>query len=185
MTVLVSAASKHGATAEIATAIGMTLERSGLEVDVRDIEDVPPKAKYDAYVVGSAVYMGHWLVPAKRFVEAHARELEGAPVWVFSSGPIADADEAASPQDSADGEELASTIGARGHELFGGKLDTSGLGVCERIAVRCVHAHDGDHRDWAAIEAWAERIAADLDRGAGVAALGSPGRVRGDPSNDA
>lgn len=165
MTVLISAASKHGATAEIATAIGTTLERSGLEVDVRSIDDVPPEATYDAYVVGSAVYMGHWLAPAKRFVEAHAAELERAPVWMFSSGPIADGEQAASSQDSAEGEELASTVGARGHELFGGKLDTSGLGVCERIAVRCVRAHDGDHRDWAAIEAWAERIAAELDPG--------------------
>ncbi len=31
---------------------------------------------------------GHWLKPAKQFVERHAAALDKRPVWLFSSGPI-------------------------------------------------------------------------------------------------
>ena len=46
MKVLVAAASKHGATAEIAEAIGRTLERSGLDVAVLAAAEVTTLQPY-------------------------------------------------------------------------------------------------------------------------------------------
>ncbi len=65
--VLVSAASRHGATAEIAQAIGQALPE-GLTVAVIPPRDVRGLDGSDAVIIGSAVYMGHWLDPAKGLV---------------------------------------------------------------------------------------------------------------------
>ena len=58
--VLVSAGSKHGATAEIADFIGETLARRDLNVTVAKPEEVTNLIGYQAVVLGSAFYAGHW-----------------------------------------------------------------------------------------------------------------------------
>ena len=65
MRVLVSAASKHGATAEIGDHIGETLRQRGFDVTVAEPDDAKPDAGYDGIVLGSGVYAGHWLKDAK------------------------------------------------------------------------------------------------------------------------
>ena len=72
MGVLVTAATKYGATTEIAQAIAAVLGEHGLEAIVLPPEQVEEVEGYDAVVVGSAVYAGHWLKPAKELVERHA-----------------------------------------------------------------------------------------------------------------
>ena len=59
MNVLVAGASKHGATREIAEAIGRELEARGLAVEVSAVDDVRDLTDFDACVLGSAVYVGH------------------------------------------------------------------------------------------------------------------------------
>jgi menaquinone-dependent protoporphyrinogen oxidase len=163
MTVLVTAASEHGATREIAARIGADLAEAGVAVEVKRPEEVGELGQYDAFVVGSAVYLGQWLKPAKRLVHVHADELLRHPTWLFSSGPIGDPS-TADPQDAAGGDALAETVHAREHKVFAGKLDKSELNWCERIAVRCARADEGDYRDWHAIDEWAAAIAEELRR---------------------
>ena len=88
--VLVTAASRHGSTAEIATAIARALEESvvGLTAIAVPIDQRPEPARFDAVVLGSAVYAGRWLEPAREYAAAHAEALRDRPVWLFSSGPI-------------------------------------------------------------------------------------------------
>jgi menaquinone-dependent protoporphyrinogen oxidase len=88
MTVLVAAASKHGATAEIAARIGADLTAGGLDVAVMKLRDVEDVSRYEAVVVGSAVYFGQWMREARTFVDTHAQELAERPVWLFASGSI-------------------------------------------------------------------------------------------------
>src|SRR5581483_8068768 len=88
MTVLVTAASRHGGTAEIAAAIGRVLRERGVVADVVPVEDVDSLAEYDAVVLGSGVYVGRWLESARTFVDRHGNDLAARPVWLFSSGPI-------------------------------------------------------------------------------------------------
>ena len=45
---------------------------------------------YDAVVLGSAVYAGHWLQDAKDLAERVAAQRPRPLVWLFSSGPIGD-----------------------------------------------------------------------------------------------
>lgn len=86
MTVLVAAASEHGATAEIAVWLGAALAQNGVDVDVRKLEEVSDVEHYEAVVLGSAVYFGQWLKTACRFIDTHAADLARRPTWLFSSG---------------------------------------------------------------------------------------------------
>lgn len=162
MRVLVSAASRHGSTAEIATELGKALRGAlpGAGVDVIPLSRVTDVSGYDAVVLGSAVYFGRWLDEARSQVGAQAATLRERPVWLFSSGPVNDP--TIPSEEPVDGVELAETIGAREHIVFPGALRREQLGLRERLAVRLVHAADGDYRDWPAVRAWADRIAAEL-----------------------
>ena len=160
MKVLLVVASKHGATQEIAERIRATLEASALAVDLRAPEGVETLAGYDAVVLGSAVYVGRWLGPAKAFAERHRAALLERPVWLFSSGPIGHPPlPAGEPADAAS---LREATGARGHQLFAGRLDKHALSLGEKVVVAGVRAPEGDFRPWDEVEAWAATIASTL-----------------------
>ncbi len=164
MTVLVAAASKHGATAEIADAIGRTLERAGFDVVVENAAEVTAVKQYTAAVIGSGAYAGHWLKAARELVDQHEAELAQIPVWLFSSGPLGNP---LKPQDeeavNVDG--IIEMTKAVDHRVFAGALDRDKLSFAERAIIRAVRAEDGDFRDWDDIEAWAREIAAALQSG--------------------
>lgn len=161
MRVFVTAASKHGATLEIAEAIARALAEGGMEVDVRRPEDVDSLDAYDAAVVGSGVYMGSWLDAAQKLVARHEAELATRHVWLFSSGPIGDPPKPA-PEEAVNVEKIVDAIRPRGHRVFGGKIDLSLLGFAERAVMRAVRAREGDYRDWAEIGDWAREIGSAL-----------------------
>lgn len=83
--VLVTYATKMGATASIAAAIGAELRTFGLSVDVHEIGAVQAVTPYDAIVLGSAIYQGRWLSEAVRFLRRHERR--SAPARSGSSTP--------------------------------------------------------------------------------------------------
>jgi menaquinone-dependent protoporphyrinogen oxidase len=161
MTILVTAATKHGATAEIAEAIGRALETAGHVVTVEAVDCVTSVEPYEAVILGSGVYIGHWLAPARAFAHAHGEDLRARPTWLFSSGPIG-APPLPKAEDAVDVDDLMQETGARDHRLFGGRVDRHRLGFAERAVLLAVRAQDGDYRDWEEISAWAGGIAAEL-----------------------
>ncbi len=167
MTVLVAYASKHGATEEIARSIGEVLEAQGLDTEVRRMEDVDTVMPYDAFVLGSAIYVGSWLRTARNFVDEHAELLRTRPVWLFSCGPIGSPPHPAA-SDSFDATDLTATTHARDHQLFGGKLERDELGLAERALAGALRVPAGDYREWYAVTAWAVAVARVL-AGEGVA----------------
>lgn len=163
-TILVSAATKHGATLEIAEAIARGLERRGIAAQARDAATVQSLDGFDALVIGSAVYAGHWLGPARELVERHFPDAAGRPVWLFSSGPVGEPD----PEPEGDPVDVATLVeatSARAHRVFAGRIDRGRLGFAERAIVRALRAPDGDFRDWDAIDAFAGDIAAAVSGG--------------------
>jgi menaquinone-dependent protoporphyrinogen oxidase len=161
MNVLVTFASKHGATEGIAEHIAAKLQALGHDADVRPIDAVETLGVYDAMVIGSGVYFGAWLKDATEFVRRNQALLAAHPVWLFSSGPTG--------QESKDAEtqprqiaELERAIHPRDHRIFFGALTHEKLSLPERMIIRAVHAPEGDYRDWSAVEAWAESIAQAL-----------------------
>lgn len=172
MSILVSYASKHGATQQIAERIAETLRAAGQAAEARPVNAIGDPASYDAFVIGSAVFYGSWLKEAAAFVRRHRILLSGRPVWLFSSGPLGtattddqgrDLREAAEPKEIA---EFRQAVQPRDHRVFFGVLDPGTLGFSERL-VRSLPAGralmpEGDFRDWADIDAWAERIGREL-----------------------
>jgi menaquinone-dependent protoporphyrinogen oxidase len=160
MKVLVTAASRHDATTEVAHAIAEVLRRADIDVDERPPEEVRYLASYDGVVLGSAIYAGHWLKPAKDLVERTSNRMRALPVWLFSTGPLGVPPRpAGAPVDVAP---MLEQSGAREHRLFGGRLDNRRLGFTEKALVRIVGAVEGDFRPWDEIEAWANEIALTL-----------------------
>ncbi|MGZ4274695.1 MAG: flavodoxin domain-containing protein [Solirubrobacteraceae bacterium] len=162
MRVLVTAASKHGATTEIAQAIAQTLSRRGLQAQATRIEAAPDIERYGAVVLGSAVYYGHWLRPAEEFVAQHAQTLIGRPVWLFSSGPLGDPDHLLPEGHTADIIAVRNMTRPVEHRTFAGKLEKARLSFSEKAVAAALGAPDGDFRNWSAIEAFASSIAEQL-----------------------
>ena len=159
--VLVAHASKHGSTAEIAEAVGETLGREGLEVDVVPAGRVKDIGPYRAVVLGSAVYMTRWQKDGVRFLKRFRRQLAERSVWVFQSGPLNDsADEKLTVEPPPRVAKLASAIDARGIVQFGGRLreETPGF-VAGAMAKKGM---SGDWRNWDRIHAWGRGIAHEL-----------------------
>ena len=174
MKVLVAYASKAGSTRGIAEFIGEKLRARGLEADVMDATSVRDAAGYDAFVVGSAVYMFHWMKEAKQFLSRNQKALSGRPVWLISSGPVGTSRTDAKGRDLLDVsvsgpkeiDELRRQVSPRDHGVFFGVLDGSKLtgttGFMYRMVRRSESAREsmpeGDFRDWKLIEAWADGI---------------------------
>lgn len=160
MRVLVCAASRHGSTAGIADAVAATLREHGHLVDRAAPRDVRTLAPYGGVVLGSAVYAGHWLAEARGLTARLRSQLLERPVWLFSSGPVGDPPVPAGKQ--AQGDAVRERIGARGHEVFAGRIEPARLTLPERAVVRVLHAPGGDYRDWDHVRSWASTVAADL-----------------------
>ena len=162
MRVLVTAASRHGATHEIASALAAGLSRRGVDAEARPTEELGSLDGYDAFVVGSAVYIGRWLEPAQRLVEEHADTLATAPVWLFSSGPLGPPDALKPEGDPVEVASFMEATAAVDHRVFAGRLDRKLLSFGEKAVVVAVRAPEGDFRDWEAIDGYAAEIASQL-----------------------
>ena len=115
---------------------------------------------YDAVVLGSAVYAGHWLKPARDLVARRGPALAARPVWLFSSGPVGDPPKP--EEDPVDVAEVLAATAAREHRVFAGKLVRKQLNFPERAIVSALRVPEGDFRDWSDIIGWAAGIAAAL-----------------------
>jgi menaquinone-dependent protoporphyrinogen oxidase len=158
--VLVAYASKMGATAGIASAIGTELRHAGHDVDVREVDAVTTIDEYDAVVLGSAIYLRRWRPDAVRFLRKHTRELRDRQVWLFHSGPVGpDKDQLQTmPPNVA---RLARRIGATPAMTFAGRLqqETAQGFLARKMATGNL---EGDFRDWELVSAWSQDIGAAI-----------------------
>jgi len=169
---LVAYASRYGSTKGIAEFIAENLRKRGIPSDAMAVESIPDPGGYDAYVIGSAVYMSHWTKEASKFVRRNRTMLATKPVWLFSSGPLGTNKEDPLGRDlfkiseSREFPELKDLIKAREHRIFPGALDPNRLTLSHKVVRRMPAAMDlmpeGDFRDWKEIEEWADGIARQL-----------------------
>ena len=161
---LISAASRHGSTSEIARVIGEALADKGIEVDIVPPEAVDSLTDYDAVVLGSAVYNGHWLITATDLVARFRDELAARSVWLFSTGPVGGpAGRLGSMgHEPAEIASISQDTRPRDHHVFAGRLDPKLLPLPQRATLLVSRDVRGDFRDWAEIRQWAEGITADL-----------------------
>lgn len=160
MDVLIAVASKHGSSMEIGEAIAAAIRAGGATSKTAPVGSVESLDGFDAVVLGSAVYAGHWLRSARDFVDRFEIDLKARPVWLFSSGPLG---EPARPlEHPAEVAPLSVRLSTRGHRLFAGRIDVDDLGLAERAVVKLGRAPNGDFRPWAEISEWGGDIATTL-----------------------
>ena len=169
MKVLVAYASKYGSTKGIAEFIGEKLRQRGIEADVLEVGAVMDAGIYDAFVIGSAVYMFHWIKDARQFISRNRALLASRPVWLFSSGPTGskatdskgrDLREVSGPKEIG---ELRESITPRDHRVFFGALYRDRLKGAGGWFARWIPKEgEGDFRNWSEIEAWTNSIAEAL-----------------------
>lgn len=172
MAILVTYASKHGATQGIAERIAEKLRLLGKQVELQPVKAVRNVEAYEAIVIGAAAYYGSWMKEASEFVRGNRASLASRPVWMFSSGPVGEGavDEqgrdkrtTAVPKEFA---EFSTAIQPREQQVFFGAVNRSKMGFAERMFANLPAGRtllpEGDFRDWPEIDAWAERIATAL-----------------------
>ncbi len=164
--ILITYASKYGATREIAEKINAVLQQAGVQTDISPVDLVQDLTAYRAVILGSAVYVGKWQKEAVAFLRAHEKSLADRPVWLFCSGPTVQGD----PVELVEGKPLPAglqpivdRIQPRDLAVFHGHININKLNSIEKWAIKSlVKKPFGDFRDWEAIVNWGSGIATAL-----------------------
>ena len=157
--ILLAYATRYGSTQEVAESITAALREDGLEVDIQPMQEVKRLDNYDAIVLGAAIYSNRWHPDAHQFLSQHQETLRQRPAAIFALGPLSTGDRAMLRSRRQLERELEKYPWLKPVtlEMFVGKLDPSKLGFFERLGSTA-----SDHRDWKAIRAWADALAAQL-----------------------
>jgi len=166
--ILVTYATRAGSTAGVAEAIGAALAERGAQVEVRPMQQVSDLSPYAAVVAGSAIQNRQWLPEAARWLREHQAELAGQP---FASFSVCMTMSMKNPQHRAGVKDWLAPVRALVRPVsegyFAGALDLAKVPsrrkrLMFRISILFGVWSAGDHRDWAAIRAWADDLALRL-----------------------
>ncbi len=154
--ILVAYGTKRGSTGEVASEIAARLREHGLTVECRPVGEVDNLRVFDGVVVGGALYLGRLHPDVRRLLRESRKELAALPVAVFAMGP-----RTLEPHDVESSREQLNHALAKVPEIvpfavavFGGVFDPATASFpFNRIPA-------SDARDWDAIHAWADEIAA-------------------------
>lgn len=170
MNVLVAYATGHGSTAGVAQEIGRILKERGLDVTVANVKEVRAVREYDVLVLGSAIHSGTWLPELTSFFNAFQADLATKPIYFWASciRVLEQFGEEHVLEFYLD-KEILNQLRIRNIAVFAGKLDLETTDWNERWTLAARYdgstwpsSFDGDFRNWAKIQEWGNRIAAEL-----------------------
>ncbi len=153
-TVLVAYATKRGSTREVAADVGRVIRQSGLEVEISPAREVKKLDRYQAVVLGGALYMGRWHKDARRMLKRFSSELTSLPFAVFAMGPKETTSEALESAAAELTKALAEVpeVHPFSTAIFGGVIDPT------KLHFPFSRMPAGDARDWDAIQDWANEV---------------------------
>ena len=173
MRVLVAYATDHGSTRGVADRIADRLQQHRVDAEARAVADVLEVSRYEAVVLGSAIHGGQWLPLARQFAERNAALLREWPVWLFSVSTLGDEESMFPPRvadrlrawrkETPEAAGMRRLLHPREHRNFAGAIARSHWPASGRAFFWATGGRYGDHRNWPAIDAWADRIAAQLN----------------------
>jgi len=154
--ILLAYASRFVSTQEVAETIAATLRDAGPEVDLQLMQDVRSLDRYDAIVLGAAIYNAKWNADAHQFLMQHQDALTQLPVAIFTLGPLTASEAAKRNSRRQLDSELTKYPWLKpvAVEIFAGKYDPSkpGMGFFDRFLPA------RDVRNWDAIHTWAKTL---------------------------
>jgi menaquinone-dependent protoporphyrinogen oxidase len=172
MVILVAYATDAGSTRGVADRIAGRLRSRGTAAEACVVADVLEVSRYEAVVLGSAIHGGKWLPAARQFADRNAKLLRERPVWLFSVSTLGDEESMFPPRvanrmrawrsETPELAELRRLLHPREHRNFAGEITRSQWPATGRAFFRATGGRYGDHRNWPAIDAWADLIAAQL-----------------------
>jgi menaquinone-dependent protoporphyrinogen oxidase len=159
MSILVTFGSKRGGTEGLAAMVADGLRKEGFTVEVIPARAAQDVDRYEAVIVGGALYALRWHRDAKKFVKRHTDELRNRPTWCFSSGPLDDSATRTDIPPVKGVQALMKRVQAKGHVTFGGRLTPDASGFPARAMAK---KNSGDWRDAEQVRAWTHEVASQL-----------------------
>ena len=142
MKVLITAATKHGATGEIAQVIGDALRQRGWTRRCSSPSRSTASTATTRWCWAAPSTPAIGWKPAQELVARCGDALAARPVWLFSSGPVGDPPKP--EEDPVDVAEVLAATRAREHRVFAGKLVRKQLAFPERAIVSALRVPEGD-----------------------------------------
>ncbi len=162
--VLVAYATRHGSTQEVAEAVAATLRERGLDVELQSAPEVRSLERYQAVVLGTAIYMFRLHKDARRFLARHRATLAERPVAIFALGPFNNEEKEWQGVRAQLDKELAKFpwLAPVAKQVFGGKFDPAKLRFPYNLVPALKRLPVSDIRDWKAIHDWASGVTEKL-----------------------
>ncbi len=162
--ILVAYATRQGSTQEVAEAVASTLRERGLEVELQPAREVLSLERYQAVVLGTALYMFRFHKDARRFLAHHRVTLAERPVAIFALGPFNNEEKEWQGVRAQLDKELAKFpwLAPVAKQVFGGKFDPAQLRFPYNLLPALKRLPASDIRDWKAIHDWASAVAEKL-----------------------
>ena len=157
-------ASFHGSTAQIAEYMGKKLEKIGISVSVKSIDDDIDFTACNGIIMGAPIHRGKWMTEAEEYIKKHSKKLEQLPFACFytcmskaKQPPSKDTlDELSSYQSAM--ADLFPTLSPSHIGSFAGVLDYDKCSFLAKLVMWSILSKNdleaGDYRDWQAIEKW-------------------------------
>jgi menaquinone-dependent protoporphyrinogen oxidase len=160
-TALVTWATRYGSTEEVAHAVADELLNQRFTVNAQPMTGVKTLERYDAVVLGFALYMGHIHKDVRSFLLSHRDELTRRPVALFTLGPMHAEEKEFVEARRELTKELAKFpwLSPVAQQVFGGKFDPEKLGLPFSLFPILRKMPASDARDWPSIHTWATNLA--------------------------
>jgi len=149
-----------GGTAGLAEMVASELAQRGHAVSVANAAKTGVRADAQAVIVVGALRTGRWHGDAVRFVKRNAKALRALPVWLVSSGPLDDTADQGTIAPTSDVAKLATEVGARGTQTFGGLLDENAQGFIAKSMLK--NGRGGDFRSPQHVASWVDTVVTGL-----------------------
>ena len=157
--VLVTYATRHGSTADIAWSIGNSFSDAGFKAEVKKIQNVDDVRPYKLVVIGTPIYDNNVLPEIVSFADLHRDWLDKRKVALFVVGrTLRNKDDEKILQTEKIIQKITNIVDIVDIGMFAGKVAPENLPVKERLGGIFGEKQAGDFRDWREIGEWSKDL---------------------------
>ncbi len=157
--VLVTYATKHGSTADIAWSIGNSFSDAGFKAEVKKIQNVEDVRPYKLVIIGTPIYDNQILPEVLSFADLHRDWLDKRKIALFVVGrTLKNKDDKTIIETEKILYKLKNFINIIDTGMFAGKISPENLPIKNRVGRIFGEDPTGDFRDWREIGEWAKEL---------------------------